>query len=220
MADYRVIPLQTYPRRAHFQYFSQLAQPYGGLTVAVEITSFLARCQEVGSPFFLSFLYCVSRAANRVPELRQRVRAGEIVEYDHCPTSHTVALEDGTYCYCALEDTGPFPAYLARAQAAQARAKAQPSLEDGGEEDSLPLFFVSCLPWVSYEGLIQPTPVPADTNPRITWGRWRQEGEKIVLPVSLLCNHALVDGVHMAAFYRCLEEELALFPGESLPHTF
>ena len=201
MADYRVIPLQAYPRRAHFQYFSQLAQPYGGLTVAVEITSFLARCQAEESPFFLSFLYCVSRAANRVPELRQRVRAGEIVEYDHCPT-------------------GPFLAYLSRAQAAQARAKAQPSLEDGEEEDSLPLFFVSCLPWVSYEGLIQPTPVPADTNPRITWGRWRQEGKKVVLPVSLLCNHALVDGVHMAAFYRCLEEELALFPGESLPHTF
>ena len=214
MADYRVIPLQTYPRRAHFHYFRQLAQPYGGLTVAVEITSFLERCQAEGSPFFLSFLYCVSRAANRVPQLRQRIRAGEIVEYDRCPTSHTVALEDGTYCYCTLEDAGPFPDYLARAQAAQARAKAEPSLEDGGEEDTLPLLFISCLPWVSYEGLIQPTPVPADTNPRITWGRWRQEGERTLLPVSLLCNHALVDGIHMGDFYRFLEEELAAFPGK------
>ena len=51
MADYRVIPLQTYPRRAHFQYFSQLAQPYGGLTVAVEITSFWPDARRWGVPF-------------------------------------------------------------------------------------------------------------------------------------------------------------------------
>ena len=79
--EYRIIPMETYPRRAHFAYFSTMAQPYAGVTVSVEITHFLESVQEKGSPFFLSFLYCVSRAANQVPELRQRIWKGEIIEY-------------------------------------------------------------------------------------------------------------------------------------------
>lgn len=111
--EYRIIPMETYPRRAHFAYFSTMAQPYAGVTVSVEITHFLESVQEKGSPFFLSFLYCVSRAANQVPELRQRIWKGEIIEYQNCPTSHTVALPDGTYCYCMLRSEKPFPRIFA-----------------------------------------------------------------------------------------------------------
>lgn len=210
MEPYHVIPLENYPRKAHFSYFCQMAQPYAGLTVQVEITDFLKMLQAEGTPFFLSFLYCVCRAANRVPELRQRIREGEIVEYAYCPASYTLALEDGTYCYCTADGRGPFSPYLAKAQQTQQEAKVQRSLEDG--EDALSLLFLSSLPWVSYEAIVQPTPFPADSNPRITWGRWRREGERHILPVSLLCHHALVDGRHMAAFYQYLEEELAAFP--------
>ena len=71
------------------------------------------------------------------------------------------------------------------------------------------LLFVSCVPWLSYTALVQPTPVPADSNPRITWGKYDRQGERILLPVSLLANHALVDGIHIARFYQALERELA-----------
>ena len=120
--EYRIIPMETYPRRAHFAYFSTMAQPYAGVTVSVEITHFLESVQEKGSPFFLSFLYCVSRAANQVPELRQRIWKGEIIEYQNCPTSHTVALPDGTYCYCMLRSEKPFQEYLPEAVQAQRRS--------------------------------------------------------------------------------------------------
>ena len=196
METYRILSRETYPRRAHLDYFCTMAQPYAGLTVPVDITDFY---QAVGArkvPFFLSFLYCAARAANGVPELRQRLRGEEILEYDHCPTSHTVALEDGTYCYCTLRSDLPFSDYLPHAIQTQEAAKAQRSLDDGGEEDALPLLFISTLPWVHYEALVQPTPSPADTNPRITWGRFRREGDRVVLPVSLLCHHGLVDGLH------------------------
>ena len=50
--EYRIIPMETYPRRAHFAYFSTMAQPYAGVTVSVEITHFLESVQEKGSPLF------------------------------------------------------------------------------------------------------------------------------------------------------------------------
>lgn len=210
----RLLDLSQFPRRAHFEYFRTLANPYVGTTVEVDVTAFTTWTKATGQGFFLPFLYAAVRAANAVPELRRRIRGEDIVEYDWCASSHTVALPDGSYCYCGLRADMPFEEFLPEAAARQARAKANPSLEDG--ENAEGLFFVSCVPWFSYTALTQPTPVPADSNPRITWGRcFTREGRTLV-PVTLLANHALVDGVHIAAFYQALERELAEIAADPL----
>ena len=63
------------------------------------------------------------------------------------------------------------------------------------------------------ESLIQPVPAPADSNPRITWGRWHRQEGRTLLPMTLLANHALVDGIHIARFYENLDQELAALCG-------
>lgn len=205
--DCRCIDMANYPRREHFAYFSGLAYPYVGMTVNVDITA-LRAVQAGKFPFFLTFCYCVSRAANRVPELRQRILDGQIIEFSRCPTSHTVALPDGTYCYCELSSALPFAEYLPYAVSAQEEAKRRASIaEDSG--DALRKIFISTVPWISYTALVQPVPIPADSNPRITWGRFFPQDGRTLLPVSVLFHHALVDGIHIAQFYRLLDEEIA-----------
>lgn len=211
--DYRAIDWESYPRKAHFAYFSAMADPYAGVTAPVDVTGFLAACRERREPFFLSFLWCAGRAANAVPQLRQRIVDGRPVEFSSCDTSHTVLRADGTYCYCRLDCTRPFGEFLPQAVGRQEEAKAGGDLDDG--EDALSLLFVSTLPWVGYTALRQPAPAPADSNPRITWGRYDEAGGQIAMPVTLLVNHALVDGAHMGRFYQVLEEELEGFPREA-----
>ena len=149
----------------------------------------------------------MTRAANSVPEFRRRIHGDGIIEYDWCHGSHTVALPDDTYCYCTLDSRMPFDAYLPCAAEAWERAKAASSIEDGEDADSL-LFF-SSIPWMSFTSVIQPTPSPADTNPRITWGKYFRQDGKVLLPLAVLCNHALVDGLHISRFYSALDRELA-----------
>lgn len=206
--NYRTVDMTSYKRKDHFAYFNSFACPYVGTTANVDITPLLKKVKDEKLPFFLSVCYCAARAANSVPELRQRIREDGIVEFDRCRVSHTVALEDGTYCYCTLEDVPGFYAYLAEGRKAQEAAKRQASIEEDPEE-TLEKLFVSSIPWLSYTSLVQPVPSPADSNPRITFGKYFSQGGKVLLPVSLLCNHALVDGVHIAAFYRAMEHELA-----------
>lgn len=205
--NYRQLDMNTYKRKSHFEYFNTLAYPYVGITVNVDITDLFAAIKEKELPFFLTFCYCVSRAANLVPEFRQRIKDGRIVEFDFCKTSHTVALEDETYCYCTLDSRMPFSEYLPYAVQAQEEAKKQKRVAD--EEDEVDgMIFISTLPWLTYVSFIQPTPIPADSNPRITWGRYfRQEG-RVLLPVSVLCHHALVDGLHISRFYGRLNEQM------------
>lgn len=204
--DYKYVDMDAYKRKAHFEYFNSLAYPYVGVTVNVDITELKEVISRKRLPFFLTVCYCVGRAANEVPEFRQRIQEGQIVEFGHCRTSHTVALDDGTYCYCNLESNKPFRDYITYAVREQEKAKEEATIH---EDDNLDMIFISTVPWISYTSLIQPVPMPADSNPRITWGKYfRQEG-RILLPVSVLCHHALVDGLHIAMFYELLEKEIS-----------
>ena len=56
----------------------------------------------------------------------------------------------------------------------QEEAKKGHGIEED-EEEAREFFFISTLPWVSYTSLTQPVPTPADSNPRITWGKYSKK---------------------------------------------
>lgn len=205
----RKIDLNSFPRRAHYDYFRSMANPYAGVTVNVDITRFMEKRREEHLPFFLSLLYPVSRAANQVPELRQRILHGDIIEYPWCTSSHTVAKADGTYAYCVLRSDMDFSAFLPIAQQLHEETKRSGTIEE--DDSAMGSFFISSVPWINYCALVQPVPSPADSNPRISWGKYMEENGRIRIPMSLLCHHALVDGLHMSRFYEALEAELSAF---------
>ena len=204
---YRIIDMEKYPRRAHFDYFRSLSYPYVGVTQAVDVTALEAYCRRSGASFFLMMLHASALAADSIPEFRQRIRDGGIVEYDACPTSHTEPLPDGTYCYCTVRHQ-PEPAdYLREAEQAQQRSRAAASLEEDGDVESM--YFVTCLPWLHYSALIQPVAGGDESNPRISWGRYEADAQgRLMLPVTVLAHHALVDGRQMGLFYRQLDSQI------------
>ena len=208
-ATFRVIDLETYPRRAHFDYFRTLAYPYVGTTVNVDVTDTVALCRQRGYSFYLVFLHEAALAADGVPELRQRIRQGGIVEYDECPTSHIELLENGAYCYCTLRHHMGLEDYLRQAAQARQACRARGIQED---EDVESMYFVSTLPWLHYTALIQPVAAGEESNPRLTWGRFEANADgRLMMPVSLLAHHALADGLHIARFYDYLQKQMGAF---------
>ncbi len=207
---YRRLNLDAYPRRAHFDYFRTLADPYVGVTVDVDVTELAALCHEMGRSFYLVFLRAAVLAANRVPELRQRILDGGIVEYERCESSHIELLENGAYCYCALthDPEQSLEDYLAYAEAARIACKSHPSIDEA--EDALGQYFISTVPWLHYTSLHQPTAGGDESNPRITWGKYAPDFRgRRMMPVTLLAHHALVDGLQIAQFYDYLNEEIS-----------
>lgn len=200
------IDMHASPRRAHFEYFRSMAYPYVGVTVDVDITRLMQQRRSAGYPFFLSLLYHAERAANTIPELRRRIRGDDVLEFPWCPSSHTVAKPDGTYAYCVLQSNVPFDAFLPHAMVAQDACRQSGTIDE--DESALASLFISSVPWMRYSALVQPVPFPADSNPRISWGKFTEECGRITLPVSILCHHALVDGLHISQFYDALNEQL------------
>lgn len=213
--------METYPRRAHFDYFRSLRDPYVGVTVPVDVTELAAFCKENGCSFYLTFLHAAALAADAVPELRRRILEGGIVEFARCASSHTELLADGTYCYCTLhhDPAQKLADYLAYAEDARRACRENASIDE--DEDVLSYYFISTLPWLPYTELRQPTAGGDESNPRISWGKFTPDYRgRLMMPVTVLAHHALVDGIHLAQFYTALEQELlCLSQPTTIPNT-
>lgn len=203
------IDLDAYPRRNHFNHFCAMAYPYAGVTVDVDVTDLLSLCREKGDSFYLMVLHAVALAADEVPEFRRRIDHGGIVEYDECPTSHIELKPDGTYAYCTLRHHMPLADYLAQAESARTAAREGGSIEE--EDDVQSMYFISTLPWLHYTQLIQPVACGEESNPRITWGKYQANDKgRMMMPLSVLVHHALVDGIHIAKFYEAFNQQMKL----------
>lgn len=218
----KYIDMTKYPRLDHFRHFLTMQQPCVSITVQVDITDWLSRLRASGCPFFLSFQYAVVRAANRIPEFRQRIVDDKIVEYDYCNPSYIVSLPDDTYRYCNVNVNQPFAQYLEESRVKQDASLHSEHLEEE-EGDVLGLLFISCVPWFNYTEAMMPYPGGSFSNPSFCWGGYRTEKylaledgrvtEKVKtsIPVTLFFNHALIDGIHAGRFFDNLGDELNNF---------
>lgn len=216
---YKNIDMTTYPRKDHFDHFRNMEYPFVTMTVQVDISDWIKRLKKAGYPFFLCFQYAVARAANSVPQFRQRIEEDGIIEYSYCNPSYTVALPDDTYRYCMVNTDQPLSEYLAEAKLKQEKALNAEHLEEEG--DSRSHLFTSCVPWQDFTGGTMPYPDSKFSVPNIVWGKYKTEKylaledgnvvekEKTTLPVVVFVNHALIDGLHISRFYANLDAELS-----------
>ncbi len=201
----KIIDLETYPRRSHYEYFKSLAYPYVGLSANVDVTNLLSAAKRRGKSSFMACLYATLTAVNAIPALRQRIVGDQIVEFERCNAGHTVAKEDGTFVNCQTDSSLDFDAFLDAGPALQEKAKAQTGFLNE-KEDETALIFVSSEPWVQFTSVIQPTPYPADCNPRIIFGKYFQQEGRTMMPLAIQANHALVDGLHFGQFYQAFQD--------------
>ena len=207
---FREIDMSRDPRKAHFDHFRHAPDPHVGLTVDVDVTDFVHLCKDRGWAFYPALIRVAAQAANAVPELRRRIRGELVVEYDRCDTSHIELLDNGTYCYCTLrhDPAQSWEDYMAYAAAKRKAARAGASIEE--EDDVESLYFISTIPWLQYRGFYQPNYGPDSSNPAITWGRYEPDYRgRLMMPLTILAHHALVDGLQIAAFYREIEKVIS-----------
>ena len=197
----KFIDLETFPRRSHYEFFKSYAYPYMGITANVDVTGLYDSAKAVGGSPFLAFLWAAATAANSVPELRQRIIGDRIAQYDHCDTAHTVALPDGTFVNCRTDCRRSFREFQTYGRQCQEAAKDRHGFVQPGEDETS-LIFVSSTPWITFTQVIQPTPIPADSNVRIVFGKFFDQNGRKMLPVNIQANHALVDGLHVGKFFE------------------
>jgi chloramphenicol O-acetyltransferase type A len=204
----RVIDVATWSRREAFELFRNLSFPYMGVTADLDVTRLRETHRARGFSFTVGLVHALSVAANDVPAFRQRIRGNDVVEYEVVDPSITVLGEGDAFRFATLQYDPDVGRFAADAEARIERAKRADSLWSEPDRDDL--LFMTTLPWVSFTALVHPVPLdPPDSVPRIAWGRFRQQGRRVLLPLNVQAHHALVDGIDVGRFFTGAEEIVA-----------
>lgn len=197
----KTIPLENWPRKGHYLFFRDFVYPYFSLSADVDITHLLPPLQQQGFSFTAAMMYLIARVANGIPEFRQRIREEDPVEHPLVHPSATILGRDDMFSFCTVLYAEDFMDFIRRAEEEIALVKEKPALEEKVQSDAV--LFMSSIPWVSFTSFHHPLRLaPADSVPRFAWGKYRQEGGAVKMPLSVQGHHALMDGLHLGIFYR------------------
>ncbi|MBT3392222.1 MAG: chloramphenicol acetyltransferase [Chloroflexi bacterium] len=203
----RYLDLENWPRRQHFEMFNTFDYPHFNLTANVDITSLVALAKQTDAPFTVVVVHALARAANEIEEFRYRIRGEKVVVHEIVHPSFTILNDAELFSFCTVEYAPEFGEFHARAIERIAAVKLNPILEDGPGQDDL--LFMTGIPWVSFTSMMHPIHMsPADSVPRIAWGKFFDDGGRKKMPVSVQAHHALMDGLHMGRYFMRLQELL------------
>ncbi|GAK58858.1 chloramphenicol O-acetyltransferase [Candidatus Vecturithrix granuli] len=204
----RYIDLEHWPRRKHFEFFRILDYPHFNLTANVDISTLYSHCKSHQLSLFKTIVYVAATAANAVPEFRQRIRDGQVVEHEVVHPSVTVMSGEDLFSFCHIAYTPNFQDFLANLGQAIERVKNAPTLEESLERADDVLYMTS-IPWIAFTGVTHPIHLhPVDSVPRIAWGKFFEEGDTRKMPLSVQAHHALVDGIHVARYFQHFQDLL------------
>jgi chloramphenicol O-acetyltransferase len=207
----RNIDPKTTARAHHFEHFRTYDLPYTNLTAPVELTELVTRCRAQKGSLFAHTLFAISRAANQIEELRQRIQGDQIIEYDAVHPAFTTLLHDNTIRFCPTPFTDDRETFIREVERSSERAKDSKGVVLEPHVAREDLLYVSAIPWLSFTSIQHPARSKHDDSvPRIAWGKVTEPTPgKYQMPLSLQVHHALVDGLHMARFFEAAEKELA-----------
>ena len=84
-------------------------------------------------------------------------------------------------------------------------------IDMAGQADDL--IYFSCLPWMDVTAVTNERDLLApnardDSIPRICWGKYTLENDRVYLGISVEVNHRLIDGVHIGRFAEALTRRI------------
>ncbi len=203
----KVIDKEIYSRKAHFDFFKKYDVPYFSVCANVDITKFLAFIKEHNKPFFVSFMYVASKIANDIPEFRLRIRNDDIIEHEVVDPAFTVMASNGVCSFMTSKYFEHFTRFVENTLAHIELEKDNVSIAD--EEDADDTLYISSMPWVSFTSVTHPMQLKKpDSIPRIIWGKYFKQGDKILLPLSVQVHHALMDGAHVGEYFADIQQVL------------
>ena len=214
MDGWRVVDRETYYRRDVFRHFSEDCRCSTSMTARVDVTELVQRSRETGTKFYLNFLYLLARVMNSREDYRMAYRwqTGELICYDVIHPTQYVFHEDTETCTPVYTRYTEDYAAFCRG-AAEDIARAKQTRDYGLDPAAHPNWFdASFIPWVSYDAMhIELPDGHLYFAPIVNWGKYRREGGRLMMPVTVRLNHAVADGYLVALVFRLLEREIAAF---------
>lgn len=193
------VDIQTWPRKAHFEYFRTFDEPFYGVCVDVDCQVAYEQAKLRGTSFFLYYLHKSIRAVNETEAFCYRLENEEVFCYEKIDAGTTLDREDGTFGFCYIPYSADYEIFEETALSEMEKVRAQRDLRPGEERHDL--IHYSSIPWLKFTSLSHARHFPKrESIPKITFGKITQVDGRRQMPVSIHVHHALVDGRHIGEY--------------------
>ena len=209
--NYKVIDKEKYYRNGVFNHFSKDCKCSVSITNRIDVTKLYDYSKKTGTKFYINFLYILSKVLNSRDDYRMSYlyQTDDLIVYDKINPIQYIFHEDTETCTPVY--TNYFEDYKTFYEKCEKDIEeAKNTREYNLDQENHPNWFdASYISWLSYDSLnIELPDGYLYLLPIVNWGRYKKEGEKIKMPVTVRMNHAAADGYLVAKVFLMLEEEI------------
>ena len=200
------LDINSWNRKQHFEHFKKLSDPYFGVVVNVDVTNAYEFSKRSEFSFFVLYLHACMKAINSIENLRYRIEEDKIVVHDVIHASATISREDTTFGFSFIHYSDDIQIFFENFQ--KEKERIQKSTDLFPPINSEDCIYCSALPWFTFSGHKEPVSEQNESVPKIAFGKFENKNNKLLMPVSIIVNHALVDGYHIGEFFTNYQIEL------------
>lgn len=204
----RFIDLNTWNRKAHYNHFNGLTDPFFAVTIPFDVTKAYKFAKSTQRSFFARYLHDCMKAINTIENLKYRIENDKVVEYKVIHASPTLMREDNTYGFSFIEFDEDLDIFIENFKVEKARI--QNSRDLFPPRNGVDCIHCSAMPWLNFSGHKEPFAGFKDSVPKLAFGKAESVNDKLIMNVAISVNHALADGYHIGEFSKNFQYNLNL----------
>lgn len=203
----KILDLNSWNRKEHFEFFSQFDEPFFGMVTEVDCTIAYAFAKEKKHSFFAHYLHKSLLAVNQIDEFKYRIDGGNVVVCDEIHASATISRNDDTFGFSFIEFNTNFEIFERSLKIEIENVQNSSGLRLNGNAMRRDVIHYSSIPWSKFTGLTHARNFKfPDSAPKITFGRIFLRDDKKIMPVSISVHHGLADGLHAARYIELFQQ--------------
>ena len=207
-AIFKPIDIETWIRQPYFNYYKNTIKCKYTLNANIDITELRRITIQRNIKFFPTFLYVIARAVNQNEEFRMSYNEkGQLGVWNFVVPSYTIFHDDDkTFSDIWSEYDVDFSVFYKTVLDDMQKYKDVKGIK--AKNNCPPNFCpISSLPWLSFTGFAQDTYEPSDfLFPLIRFGKYTENGDRILIPIAVFVNHAVADGYHTSKLINDIQE--------------
>lgn len=146
------------------------------------------------------------QAVNATEEFRYRIEGDDVACYDVIHATSTIGREDGTFGFSFIEYFDNRDLFIENGIRVVNHIKQLTGIALTEQTDNINVIHYSPMPWIKFTDLKHPSRLGGRFSiPKISTGKLFEEKGRLMLPMSITANHAVMDGLHIARFIDLLE---------------
>jgi chloramphenicol O-acetyltransferase type A len=202
------IDINNWNRKEHFEFFSHTDLPFYNTCFNLEIGNFKNRVKELKISLNTALMYVTVKSLLKVENFLLRYENGKVIKYDSLTPSFA-HIKDGEELFRFITVEYNKDIYSFSETVKEEINKSTKYFDFEEIKNRTNFVFISSLPWIPFTSIDHTLSLNKfDSIPRITWGKYENNGQKIILPYNIQVNHIFIDGLHIGKFYESLNEEI------------